>query len=156
MNSSTMPKFDKSVSRIRFFADIPRVIEGTCGSPGKVTVTPERCEYVLGLGPCGRVVTELCYSIDSSYLTVTQTSYPQDAPEDVTEELFALTRKIHRVWVGAERVDPGVDGEQWEAVQKDRAEGLRALLAAREKLKEIKQFTYKVQEITGRIETTHI
>lgn len=156
MNSSTMPKFDKSVSRIRFFADIPRVIEGAFGSPGKVTVTPERCEYVLGLGPCGRVVTELRYSIDSSYLTVTQTSYPQDAPEDVEEELISLMKRLHDVRSGFLSVDPGDSRESWVSVQKDRIDGLRAILRAREKLKEIKQFTYKVQEITGRIETTHI
>lgn len=156
MNSSTMPKFDKSVSRIRFFADIPRVVEGTCGSPRKVTVTPERCEYVLGLGPCGRVVTELRYSIDSSYLTVTQTSYPEDAPEDVEEELVTLTRRLLSVTGGYQSVDPGASRESWVSVQKDRIDGLKAIHKARKNLKEIKEFIYKVQEITGRIETTHI
>ncbi|MDF2397087.1 hypothetical protein GWQ44_16190 [Pseudomonas sp. 3MA1] len=151
-----MPKFDKSVSRIRFFADIPRFVEGTCESPGKVTVTPERCEYVLGLGPCGRVVTELRYSLDSSYLTVTQTSYPQDAPEDVEVELLTLIKRLHDVTGGYRSVDPGASGDQWVSVQQDRIDGLKAIRRAREKLKEIKQFTYKVQEITGRIETTHI
>ena len=81
--SSIAPPFGKPVSKLRFMAGIPRYSERDNCFAARV----ERCEFNLGVGPCGRYVGGLWLDLSSSYLTITQESYavhshePYGAPE---------------------------------------------------------------------------
>lgn len=110
MNCSTGNNTVKTVRRLRFVAAVPRVFKKE-GIKPFVHATHEVCEFSLGLGPCGRVVTELTYSVSPEFLTITQKSYPEEGPGDVSDELSKLMR-IHNAMSTLEGPEP----KEWDLV----------------------------------------
>lgn len=55
------------------------------GSFGLIKV--KEVTFTLGMGPCGRFVTELDWRFDQHYLVIEQTSYPE-APKAASKEWF--------------------------------------------------------------------
>lgn len=96
--------------------------------------------FALGLGPCGRWVTDLKVEISLAALTITQTSY--------TEDMAAIQRRAIRELRAAHR--------DWEPPYPDAA--ARRLVQAQtvcERLQkepgEVKVFVYRLEDIRGRI-----
>lgn len=107
--------------------------------------------FALGMGPCGRFVTELSVDITGSLLKVTQTSYVSEQP-DPGDVLW----DHHSLW--ADQYRP-----RWWGLCGDPVEYERHRLALQELSKahkawrdtcEIREFVYKVSDIHGRIVTT--
>lgn len=95
-DSSTRPSFGKSVKGLRFFASIPRIQQVN----GASVVVPrtECCEFLLGLGPCGRDVVSLWYAIGPDFLTITQESYaPYGGPAEFKEFTYLTTEITGRI-----------------------------------------------------------
>ena len=85
----------KPISRIRFYSQVPRVCEG-----GKLTAAHERCEFTLGLGPCGRIVTRLGYQLDKDFLTILQEcAAPDEGEIDVKKFIYLVSEITGRVEV---------------------------------------------------------
>jgi len=88
-------QFGKQVSRVRFFSFVPRVTE-LPSNP--VQARQELCEFTLGLGPCGRVVSRLWCRIEPDFLFITQESFEVDGqvPEfkEFTYRFTEITGRI--------------------------------------------------------------
>lgn len=96
-----------------------------------ITVKGQR-EHVweLGLGPCGREVSELSYEISLVALTIRQTSHPKGFSEDCDRRMkLALTM-------------PTGTKERQDAVD-DYYEALR--------VQKVERFVYPLDQIVGRI-----
>jgi len=99
--SSTAPSFGKPVSKLRFLAAIPRYSERDSSFVSRI----ERCEFNLGVGPCGRYVTGLWFDMSSNFLTITQESEeingvgPHGTPEfkEFTYLITDITGRIEAV-----------------------------------------------------------
>ena len=86
----------KPISRIRFYSQVPRVCEA-----GKLTAEHERCEFALGLGPCGLWVSELRYALNSEFLTITQEALPDSAGSEVKKFIYLVSEITGRIEVAS-------------------------------------------------------
>lgn len=91
-DSSTAVSFGKSVSRLRFFASIPRIHQ----VDGVEHVVPkhECCEFKMGIGPCGRDVVGLWFKLSRSFLTITQASVTPNSSDIEHKEFTYLIPEI--------------------------------------------------------------
>ncbi len=88
--SSTAPSFGKPISGIRFYSQVPRVCD-----EGKLTAYHERCEFALGLGPCGLYVTALTLELTKDFLTIIQETHaPFPAMGYGVKKFIYLVREI--------------------------------------------------------------
>ena len=93
--SSTVTSFGKPLSRIRFYAQVPRFVH-----VGRYDFPIERCEFTLGLGPCGRTVTRLGYHLDTAFLTILQEcAAPDEGEIDVKKFIYLVSEITGRVEV---------------------------------------------------------
>jgi len=116
-------------------------------------------DFALGLGPCGRWVTELTVEIDLATVRVVQTSYDIDFEGE--------SRRINRVWEelrGERYAALGGSGDSgcgwdnlkymtptkasWDACYKDYCRQYKEL---KEHHPEAKHFVYRLEDIRGRI-----
>ncbi|MBM1189375.1 hypothetical protein [Pseudomonas weihenstephanensis] len=88
--SIKVPSFGKPVSSLRFLATVPRF--SVCDGDYRFRV--ERCEFSLGLGPCGRTVTALWYRADGDFLTIIQECAPHECGKSDVKEFVYLIREI--------------------------------------------------------------
>lgn len=116
-------------------------------------------DFALGLGPCGRWVTELTVDIDLATVRVVQTSYDIDyrdwdkrlASDHVAlmGELFAATgdsvEKGHG-WDNPQYMTP--TKERWDSVYRAHTRQRREF---NEHKPEVKHFIYRLEDIRGRI-----
>jgi len=101
--SSTAPSFGKPVSTLRFKAMVPRYVQ----RDGVFKSLAERCEFNLGVGPCGRFVKGLWFDLSSNFLIITQESYavqfhtPHGSPEfkEFTYLITDITGRIEAVCI---------------------------------------------------------
>ncbi|WP_124303061.1 hypothetical protein [Pseudomonas chlororaphis] len=140
-------------------------VKALCFSTLTSTTSTERVRFALGLGPSGGSVTALWYTINQHFLTVARESCPPDVLHGLSDaewdemlrcslEVFGDTKfKDHGV---AEAPPPGDERERWNARREARIEQLLAEMAERYKRREYTEFIYKVEEITGPIEITHL
>lgn len=99
--SSTEPSFGKPVSKLRFLSANPRYSELHKDFRSRT----EACEFSLGLGPCGRIVTRLWFELTRDFLVITQESYavhtnaPYGVPEfkEFTYLITDITGRIEAV-----------------------------------------------------------
>lgn len=93
--SSTVTSFGKPLSRIRFYAQVPRFVH-----VGRYDFPIERCEFSLGMGPCGRTVTCLGYHLDKDFLTILQEcAAPDEGEIDVKKFIYLVSEITGRVEV---------------------------------------------------------
>lgn len=91
-----MTLFGKPVSKVRFLATIPRF--SVCDNAYRSRV--ERCEFSLGIGPCGRTVTGLWYHMDTGFLTILQEcAVPKEGYAEVKEFIYLVSEITGRVEV---------------------------------------------------------
>uniref|UniRef100_UPI004056FF02 hypothetical protein n=1 Tax=Pseudomonas hormoni TaxID=3093767 RepID=UPI004056FF02 len=94
--SSTAPSFGKPVSSLRFLATVPRF--SVCDGDYRSRV--ERCEFSLGLGPCGRTVTGLWFCANGDFLTIIQEcALPSEGESEVKEFVYLIREITGRVEV---------------------------------------------------------
>lgn len=89
----TVPSFGKAVSNLRFLASVPRKRR-----EGTYQVSVERCDFSLGVGPCGRTVTALWYHVDGDVLTITQEcALPSEGESEVKNFIYLLREISGRI-----------------------------------------------------------
>lgn len=69
-------QFGKPVFRIRFYSLVPRVATQLPEKP--IQARQELCEFTMGLGPCGRVVSRLWCRVEPDFRIITQESFEED------------------------------------------------------------------------------
>lgn len=90
-----MPSFGKPVSNLRFLAQVPRFSDFR---HHRYESRIERCEFSLGLGPCGRTVTGLWYQVDTDFLTITQEcGLPSEGKVEVKNFIYLIREISGRV-----------------------------------------------------------
>lgn len=95
-DSSTEASFGKRVSRLRFFASIPRIQQAN--GIERVVQQTECCEFQTGMGPCGRDVTGLWFELSQSFLTITQASVtPHGSDVEYKEFTYLITEITGRI-----------------------------------------------------------
>uniref|UniRef100_A0AAU6VZR8 Uncharacterized protein n=1 Tax=Pseudomonas phage Ghual01 TaxID=3138534 RepID=A0AAU6VZR8_9CAUD len=156
-----IPLPDPPIKAIRFRASWP--------DPGSYGLVKAReIEFKAGLGPCGRVVTHLSYTVSGELLTIKQTSYPPElAVSRWLEERQFKASLPKDIVTGGELVSSrfGLFGRQfvWSPVEIQRAEiseSSQKILKefeehhkARRDACEVKTFIYKMSDVHGRIVT---
>lgn len=115
--------------------------------------------FAMGLGPCGRWVTELQADVSLAALTITQTSYAEDINAKLAECHSRLRQYIREEAQATGSM--GYDACGWDNIQwmipsrevwlkhyRDNAKEMQRLDALRG---ETKVFVYKLEDIRGRI-----
>uniref|UniRef100_A0AAU6W306 Uncharacterized protein n=1 Tax=Pseudomonas phage Ghuch01 TaxID=3138535 RepID=A0AAU6W306_9CAUD len=158
-----IPLPNPPISAIRFRASWPE--------PGSYGLIKAReVEFKMGLGPCGRVVTHLAYTVSGELLTIKQTSYPPELadsrwleerkfkaslPQDIITGgeiipvnlgLFGFRKSFLRSPVEIQRAEIS---ESSKKILKEFEEHRKA----RRDACEIKTFIYKMSDVHGRIVT---
>lgn len=112
--------------------------------------------FKLGLGPCGRWVTELSYEATDGLLKVTQTSYPDNyesirrTAERLFEDVTLDAKRIEKHGYGdVKTMTPTKDRHERK---KERFHAISARAHELQDQVEIKEFVYKMADIHGRIE----
>jgi hypothetical protein len=115
-------------------------------------------EFTVGRDSSGTEVTALWYSIDGDLLTITQDSYPKDAPEEQWDEMLTNLLEVGGCSKFQDRLaqapPPGKQRDKWNAVRMARVDDLLASYVERLKREERKEFIFKLAEVTGPIEST--
>lgn len=148
------PRFGVPVSRLCFSAT---VVDGTNKS-GVVVLRPQAFEYMVGQGPSGKDVSSLWYSIDGDLLTVTEDSFPKNAPEEQWDEILTNLLEVQGCTKFQDRIapapPPGKQRDEWNATRMARVDELLTSYTERLKLKERKKFVFKLADVTGPVEST--
>lgn len=156
-----IPLPDPPIKAIRFRASWP--------DPGSYGLVKAReVEFKAGLGPCGRVVTHLSYTVSGELLTIKQTSFPPELADNrwLAEQKFKASLPKDEVR-GGELVSSrfGVFGRQFvwspvEILKAEISESSKEILnefkkyrEARRDACEVKTFIYKMADVHGRIVT---
>lgn len=116
-------------------------------------------DFALGLGPCGRWVTELTVEIDLATVRVVQTSYDIDYEAEsklLAKEYNTLMSELYAADGGMGEKGHGWDNLQYMTPTKaswDLAyrEYRRQRRAYEEHRPEVKHFMYRLEDIRGRI-----
>ena len=124
-----------NVKQIKFNVDMPSKIHRLESSKALISVPqgPKELMWSLGKGPCGRYVEGLEVTITLSAVTIRQVSYKADP--------HAILRDWHAASLtgdSAKRFDIGQAAEE------------------NSKSREIKTFTYKLEDVRGRIEALEV
>ena len=124
-----------NVKQIKFNVDMPSKIHRLESSKALISVPqgPKELMWSLGKGLCGRYVEGLEVTISLATLTIKQVSYEHDSGA-----LMDRWRRIDR------RSGP----EEYADVQKAYEENSKS--------REIKTFTYKLEDVRGRIEALEV
>nr|DAF68362.1 MAG TPA: hypothetical protein [Caudoviricetes sp.] len=80
------------ITSVHFICAVPHKQNDNSREPYRVT--HELCEFKLGLGPCGRVVTKLTISQDSHLLIITQVSISGNSQENTEGPSSNLEVKV--------------------------------------------------------------
>lgn len=116
--------------------------------------------FQLGLGPCGKWVSELSVDIDRAVVTIKQLAYDEDyvAAQDAANSLSTTLRIEHHTAAGFDHFDPGVGWDNvqymtptkaaWQAAYDKNLEELNRLSNLSG---EVKVFVYRLEDIRGRI-----
>ena len=140
------------------------------GSGSSGLIKAREVEFKLGLGPCGRVVVRLDFSVSEGLLTVTQTSLPPELAENRYQAEKAFRASLPKDTVtGGELIASkgGLFGlgtvYGWSPVEVLKAEisesskeilnEFKKYREARQEAIEIKTFIYKMTDVHGRIVT---
>lgn len=92
-----MTSFGNPVTRIRFVAQVPSFQDFR---HRQYASSIQRCEFTLGLGPCGRTVTRLGYHLDKDFLTILQEcAAPDEGGIDVKKFIYLVREITGRVEV---------------------------------------------------------
>lgn len=95
--SSTVTSFGNPVSRIRFLAQVPSFQDFR---RRQYASSIQRCDFTLGMGPCGRTVTRLAYHLDTTFLTILQEcAAPQEGEIEVKKFIYLVSEITGRVEV---------------------------------------------------------
>ncbi len=119
---------------------------------------PQGFEFTVGRDSSGTEVIALWYSIDGDLLTVTQDSYPKDAPEEQWDEMLTNILEVQGCTKFQDRISQapplGKQRDKWNATRMARIDDLLTSYVERLKLRERTKFIFKLAEITGPIEST--
>jgi len=125
---------------------------------GVTTLRKQGFEFTVGRDSSGMEVAALWYSIDGDLLTITQDSYPKDAPEEQWDEMLTNLLEVDGCTKFQDRIaqapPPGKQRDKWNAVRMARVDDLFTSYAERLKREERKEFIFKLAEVTGPIEST--
>lgn len=80
------------ITSVHFICAVPHKQNDNSREPYQVT--HELCEFKLGLGPCGRIVTKLTISQDSHLLIITQVSISGNSQENAEGPSSHLEVKV--------------------------------------------------------------
>ncbi|PMX08444.1 hypothetical protein [Pseudomonas sp. MPR-R5A] len=73
------------ITSVHFICAVPHKQNENSREPYRVT--HELCEFKLGLGPCGRIVTKLTITQDSHLMAITQVSIPGKTFEEALKTM---------------------------------------------------------------------
>ncbi|TBN49852.1 hypothetical protein [Pseudomonas sp. BGI-2] len=148
------PLFGIPVSTLRFSI----TMASGANKSGVPMLRTQGFEFTVGRNSSGTEVTALWYSIDGDLLTITQDSYPKDAPEERWDEMLTNVLEVDGCTKFQDRIaqapPPGKQRDKWNALRMARVDDLLTSYVERLKLEERTQFIFKLAELTGPIEST--